>query len=195
MTKNYSYYTTLMLGVVIGAFGIGTLNLSYTLHTFMIGKSIMGAIIGGIIAIELYKKIIGISGSTGAYFVPSLAIGIAIGRIGCFLAGLEDYTCGTETSSIFGCDFGDGKMRHPVQLYESIAMWGFFFFIVVLYRVSKDIFEKRGFYYFVAFYAGERFILEFFKPYKGVLFDLNIFQVCSILMITYASYQLYCTKE
>ena len=64
---------------------------------------------------------VGITHSTGAYFAPSLAIGIAIGRIGCFLSGLEDYTYGTPTTLPWGYDFGDGVLRHPVQLYEAAA--------------------------------------------------------------------------
>jgi len=37
-----------------------------------------------------------------------LAIGVAIGRIGCYLAGLDDFTYGTPTALPWGHDFGDG---------------------------------------------------------------------------------------
>src|SRR6267154_2057155 len=83
---------------------------------------IAGAIVGGIIAVEIFKWRSGIRGSTGLAFVAPLALGIAIGRFGCFFAGLPDYTYGTPTDLSWGVDFGDGIKRHPVQLYESAAM-------------------------------------------------------------------------
>ena len=50
-----------------------------------------------------------------AFAVP-LAVGIAIGRLGCFHAGCCH---GTPTTLPWGVDFGDGVARHPTQLYES----------------------------------------------------------------------------
>ena len=89
-----------------------------------IARSVEGALAGGIVAIELYKWRNGISLRTGARFALPLAIGIAVGRIGCYFAGLDDFTYGTPTTLPWGHDFGDGIARHPVQLYESAAMAG-----------------------------------------------------------------------
>ena len=77
------------------------------------GKTIIGGLIGGWIAVELMKKYVGISESTGDLFAVPLALGIAIGRIGCFLTGLSDKTYGTQTVLPWGVDFGDGVPRHP----------------------------------------------------------------------------------
>src|SRR5438874_657018 len=54
------------------------------------GQSIVGALIGGWLGVEIAKRIAGIRKSTGDAFVLPLIAGIAIGRIGCFLAGLHD---------------------------------------------------------------------------------------------------------
>jgi prolipoprotein diacylglyceryltransferase len=86
------------------------------------GKTIVGALLGGTIAVELVKKRSGIRRRTGDLFALPLAIGIAIGRIGCFLAGTEDGTYGNPTGLPWGVDLGDGVRRHPVQLYEIAAM-------------------------------------------------------------------------
>jgi prolipoprotein diacylglyceryltransferase len=144
----YFYYTIVIVGAFLGAFAIGTLNAYYSLgsQSTILGKSVLGAIVGGIIAVEGFKKVMGIRGSTGAYFVPSLAIGIAIGRVGCFLAGLEDYTYGIETDFILGYDFGDGLSRHPVQLYESAVMMLFLGYVVWIYFKDRDYFETKIFY-------------------------------------------------
>ncbi|MFO1010500.1 MAG: prolipoprotein diacylglyceryl transferase family protein [Planctomycetota bacterium] len=49
----------------------------------------------------------------------ALCVGIAIGRVGCFLAGLDDRTFGSPSALPWAIDFGDGVARHPVQQYES----------------------------------------------------------------------------
>ncbi|HEX4571929.1 MAG TPA: hypothetical protein VH184_15960, partial [Dongiaceae bacterium] len=91
------YLLILWLGAVAGAYGLGSLNLELAGISGE-GRSILGAILGGVIAAEIYKGIFGIRGSTGAVLVLPLAVAIAIGRIGCFLAGLPDYTYGTPSN-------------------------------------------------------------------------------------------------
>jgi phosphatidylglycerol:prolipoprotein diacylglycerol transferase len=56
------------------------------------GKTIVGALGFGLIAVELSKRYLGLRRSTGDLFAIPLAFGIAIGRLGCFLSGLEDNT-------------------------------------------------------------------------------------------------------
>jgi len=184
-TKLY-YYGVIVIGFVIGAVLFSTINNYLTLGHLVIGKSIIGAIFGAIVAVEVFKKIFKIKGSTGAYFVPSLAIGIAIGRLGCFFAGIEDFTYGIETNLPWGVDFGDHKIRHPVQLYESISMFLFFLYSIWLYKKDRLRFERGVFYDFVAFYALQRFFWEFLKPYKSVALGLNIFQIICIMLLIYA---------
>ena len=64
------------------------------------------------------KRYIGLRTSTGDLYAIPLALGIAIGRIGCFLTGLSDNTYGTATNLPWAINFGDGIPRHPTQLYE-----------------------------------------------------------------------------
>jgi len=184
--SRWNYYTAVIVGFVVGAIGLSLLNARISLDQWIAGKSILGALFGAVVAVELFKRYYRITGSTGAYFVPSLAIGIAIGRIGCFLTGLEDYTYGVATDLPWSVDFGDGIARHPVQLYESVAMFGFFLFSLWLYRHDRDVFEKRAFYLFVLFYATQRFTWEFLKPYATVAFGLNLFQLVALMLIVYA---------
>ncbi len=82
------------------------------------GQSMVGGVLGGLIGVELAKKMTGILRSTGDFFVFPILLGLVIGRIGCFLAGLADGTFGLPTDWPWGVDFGDGIPRHPTQLYE-----------------------------------------------------------------------------
>jgi phosphatidylglycerol---prolipoprotein diacylglyceryl transferase len=86
------------------------------------GKTIVGGLLGGTIAVEWIKHRLGIVSRTGDLFAIPLAIAIAIGRIGCFFGGLRDGTSGTPASLPWAVDFGDGIPRHPTQLYEMAAI-------------------------------------------------------------------------
>jgi len=88
------------------------------------GKSIVGGLLGGLIGVELAKKLTGVTTSTGDAFVLPLAVGMCVGRIGCFLSGLADHTYGNPTALPWGVDFGDGVPRHPTQLYEILFIAG-----------------------------------------------------------------------
>jgi len=184
----YIYYSIVIIGAFVGAFIVGSLNTYFSLEAngVIIGKSVLGAIVGGIIAVEIFKKVMKIEGSTGAYFAPSLAIGIAVGRIGCYFSGLEDYTYGVQTDFFLAVDFGDGILRHPVQLYESLVMALFFVYTLWMYLKRRNKFEKVIFYQFILLYSTQRFVWEFLKPYETVYWGLNVFQFICLGLIIYA---------
>jgi phosphatidylglycerol---prolipoprotein diacylglyceryl transferase len=185
--RRYPIYLLLVwLGAVAGAYGLGSLNLALA-GIASEGRSILGAILGGIIVAESYKAIYGIRGSTGAVFVLPLAIAIAIGRIGCFLAGLPDYTYGTPTNLPWGFDFGDRLSRHPVQLYESFVMAGFALFYYLWLRRRPVDAASYGFYLFAAVYGAQRFLWEFLKPYPAVVGPLNVFHMAAAVLVLYAA--------
>src|SRR5438552_6638974 len=119
-----TYVAVLMFGAGLGAVVFRTANL-WLSQQAGIARSIEGGVAGGILAVELFKRSVGIRARTGARFALPLAVGVAVGRIGCYFAGLDDFTYGTPTTLPWGHDFGDGVLRHPVQLYESAAMAAF----------------------------------------------------------------------
>lgn len=155
-------------------------HLSYMLS----GKTIVGALLGGTIAVEFVKWRTGIRRRTGDLFAIPLAIGIAIGRIGCLLAGKQDDTYGIPTSLPWGIDLGDGIRRHPVQLYEMAAMIGL---ALLLTRVKQPRFaEGDRFRVFLFIYCAWRLLIDFLKP--GVTFGgLTVLQwVCVVAVLWYA---------
>ncbi len=148
------------------------------------GRSIVGALAGAIAAVELFKAARGIRGSTGLIFVPAFATSVTVGRWGCFLSGLDDQTYGTATALPWGHDFGDGILRHPVQLYESFAMAAFLGLALVLIGRRKPLFMRNGFYLLVLTYGAQRFLWEFLKPYGAVAGPFNLFHfLCAGLVI------------
>jgi phosphatidylglycerol---prolipoprotein diacylglyceryl transferase len=182
---DFTYIAMLIFGAGLGAVLFGTINL-WLSHLPGIARSIEGGIVGAIIAVELYKRIAGIGARTGARFALPLAVGVAVGRIGCFLSGMDDFTHGTPTSLPLGHDFGDGIMRHPVQLYESATM--FVFAAVYVWRVRRhDRFViDNGFYLAVGCYGAQRFAWEFLKPYGTLVGPFTLFHVLSAALVAYA---------
>ena len=177
------YAVALVLGAVAGGYGAGSINLWLSGEPGM-GRSIVGALAGAITGIELFKRARGITGSTGLIFVPAFATSVTIGRWGCFLSGLQDQTHGTPTALPWAHDFGDGIPRHPVQLYESFAMLGFLIAALVLIGQRNSWFAANGFYVLVFYYAAQRFLWEFLKPYGAVLGPFNLFHfLCAGLMV------------
>jgi prolipoprotein diacylglyceryltransferase len=185
LARNPGYFIALGLGAIAGALLFGSSNMNLA-GIWQIGHSIAGAVAGGIVAVEIFKWRNGIRGSTGGQFVAPLAIGIAVGRWGCFFAGLPDYTYGTPTNLPWGVDFGDGIARHPVQLYESASMIALL--VVYLRGIARGsaIFLHQGFYLFVAWYALQRFVWEFFKPYPTLIGPLNLFHCVCIALFGYS---------
>lgn len=148
------------------------------------GKTIVGGLIGGLIGVETAKKLIGWTRSTGDDFVLPLAVGMMIGRIGCFLTGLDDHTYGVPTSWITGVDFGDGVKRHPTQLYEICFL---LLLVVVLFYLKRKQLGWEGllFQLFMLGYLIFRFMIDFIKPTPHPYWILNNIQLASLLGILY----------
>jgi prolipoprotein diacylglyceryltransferase len=180
-----AYVSFASLGMITGALVAGTGNL--LLSGFSeIGKSVVGGLAGAILAIEILKRRVGITGSTGLRFAAPLAAAIAVGRLGCFFAGIEDRTYGTPTDLPWGHNFGDGVSRHPVQLYEAIVMTLFLLVFMAMLRRGYRIATSAGFYLFVGAYAAQRFLWEFLKPYGTVIGPFNLFHLICLGLLGYA---------
>jgi prolipoprotein diacylglyceryltransferase len=126
------------------------------------GKTIVGGLLGGWIGVEIAKKIQHIRHSTGDAFVFLLIFGMAVGRIGCFLTGVFDHTHGNESFLPWAIDMGDGKLRHPTQLYDIIFLCLLAMFLGVLRKTPSP--NGRLFRVFLLGYVIWRFSVEFIKP-------------------------------
>lgn len=127
---------------------------------------------------------------------PAIALGQAIGRLGCFMAGCC-YGCATDRP--WGVVFTDpvaeeiigtplGITVHPVQVYESILCFALFIFLVWLSR--RKHFEGQIILAYSISYAVIRFVLEFFRgdSVRGFVFDglLSTSQFVALIVIAVA---------
>jgi phosphatidylglycerol---prolipoprotein diacylglyceryl transferase len=145
------------------------------------GRTVIGGLIGGTLGVWLTKRIIGLKEKRGNLFAPAIAIGMAIGRIGCFFNGC---CYGLPSGLPWAVDFGDGITRHPTQLYELVFMASMFF--VLKFGFNKNtvppgyLFKILMVSYFIF-----RFLVEFIRVEKIAFIGLTYFQIISIFVLIY----------
>ncbi len=135
------------------------------------GKTIVGGLLGGWLGVEIVKRMSGIHRRTGDLFVLPLCVGMAVGRVGCLLAGLADDTYGKPSTLPWAVDLGDGVGRHPVQLYEIL----FLVLVGIVVSANRRLPEGARFRIFMACYLGWRLAIDFLKP-QPLLHGLNLIQ-------------------
>jgi phosphatidylglycerol---prolipoprotein diacylglyceryl transferase len=159
------------IGAAFGAFWgshiLGSLERPDQTHHFWLyflaNKTIVGGLLGGLAGVELAKKMVGITVSTGDLLTGPIILGLCIGRVGCHLEGLEDGTFGLPSTLPWAIDFGDGITRHPVNLYEIIYL--------IILGISIQIAGKHTtlpngtkFKILMIMYLIFRFFVEYLKP-------------------------------
>ncbi len=114
---------------------------------------------------------------------PALAIGHAIGRIGCFLVG-DDY--GRPTDLPWGVAFPHGLPPtsvpvHPTQLYEALALLPLAWMLFRWRRESRPDDFVLGAYVTLA--GTIRFLIEFVRVDVRVLGVLSVAHMASLIAI------------
>jgi uncharacterized membrane protein YeaQ/YmgE (transglycosylase-associated protein family) len=178
------YFAALAAGAGLGAWAAGSLNTLRSV-TPTLSHSVAGALVGAIVAVELYKAVRGIKGSTGVVFTGPFASGVVVGRLGCFFAGLADFTYGVPTRLPWGVDLGDGIARHPVQIYESLSMLAFLLVYLQALNVRASWALRRSFWALAFWYGAQRFVWEFLKPYPKLIGPFNLFHLLSFALMLY----------
>ncbi len=168
-----------LVGAVLGAklgmllfepwAGVGRL-LRQMLDLDFTGKTVVGALVGGFLGVELVKRRVGITRRTGDAYAVALPVGMAIGRLGCLLNGCCN---GVMWAGPWAVEIG-GVSRHPAQLYEAgldllIAAFTAFY-------PGRSWPEGHRFRRVLVLYATARFGLEWLRddfyrmlgPFSGV---------------------------
>jgi phosphatidylglycerol---prolipoprotein diacylglyceryl transferase len=142
------------------------------------GKSIVGALLFGFIAVEIAKPLMRYDIPPNDRFAIVLPFSIGIGRIGCLIAGC----CrGLPHDGPLSIAYGDGILRYPSQLYETVFHFAAGYALLQLWK--RQIFFGRLFALYLVAYGVFRFFSEFLretaKPYAG----LSAYQLMCIAMV------------
>lgn len=153
------------------------------------GLVFQGGLFGGVAVALWYLKSRKVAPwRVGDVVIPSVALGHALGRIGCFLNGC---CFGTPTNLPWGVTFppesfaaqhfGLGHHIHPAQLYSALNAL-FVFFVLIIYT-PRARFPGQVFWLYGVLYGVTRFLLEFLRVEPRVLFSFSLYQVVSGGMI------------
>jgi phosphatidylglycerol:prolipoprotein diacylglycerol transferase len=124
---------------------------------------------------------------------PGIALGQAIGRLGCLSAGC---CYGRPAGVPWAVTFTDryaydnvgvplNTPLHPTQLYESIGT--FLLFLYLLWRLSRKHFTGQIILEYLVLYSGLRFVIEFFRDdergfvFRGLLSTSQFIGILTIL--------------
>jgi len=114
---------------------------------------------------------------------PALAMGYAVGRVGCQISGDGDY--GSATDLPWGMAYPDGavpttEIVHPTPIYETLAMglgaW-------VLWRARDALRPGVLFACYLVLAGGERLLVELVRRNEPVLAGLTEAQLASLVML------------
>ena len=135
------------------------------------GKSLIGGLVGGWLAVEIAKRVLGIRRSTGDGWALALPAGEAVGRIGCYFNGC---CYGTKCDASWAI-YQHGAWRHPTQLYSSAA--AALIFAIVWF--SRPNFKREGdsFKLYLLLYGASRFAIEFARDRSVVWNNLSLVQI------------------
>lgn len=138
-------------------------------QTWRGGMSFHGGLAGGILAGVVYLRLRRLPLLPFAdAAAPALALGYAVGRIGCFLNGC---CYGTATSGPWGVHFphsAPGELQHPVQLYATVINLALCALLVAAYRRPHR--EGQIMALYIAGYSLYRFLVEILR--RGVTADV-----------------------
>jgi len=114
---------------------------------------------------------------------PSLALGNAIGRLGCQLSGDGDY--GRATDLPWGMAYPEGTVRtleevHPTPVYETVALG---LVALLLWSLRDRVRPGALFSLYLVLSGAERLLVEFVRRNEDVLVGLTQAQLISVAMI------------
>lgn len=150
------------------------------------GLEFYGGLIGGALAVMAFIRLKKMPiGKIADIVAPSLAVGSAVGRLGCFSRGC---CYGKETTLPWGITFNNEQSGawplnvplHPTQLYE------FTYNLVILGVLwwARPHLKSDGllFWLYITLYGLFRFIVEIFRANPDIYLGMSGSQIFSIVM-------------
>ena len=168
----------------------------FTLNTLQAGGVFSGGLIGGFAAAAWYiRKHHMPALATCDAFAPGLALGHAIGRLGCFAAGC---CYGKPTAHFWGVTFTNplaaslvgtplNQPLEPTQLFESAVELANFFILTWLLQRKKFDGQVMGAFFML--YGVARYFLEFIRDdpgrgsvFGGIMTGTQLISICLVVV-------------
>lgn len=163
-------------------------NASFVEHWLYGNRSILGGLVGAWVGVHVTKRLVGYRSRTGDLFAPAVALGMAVGRIGCLLTELP----GTPTSLPWGITLDGaaaarvgapaGVPLHPSFVYE-IGFHLAAFVVLWVWLRHRPLAPGETFVWYVAAYGVFRLLVEFVRGNEVAWLGLTrpqIFLLCTL---------------
>ncbi|MEZ6191555.1 MAG: prolipoprotein diacylglyceryl transferase [Phycisphaerales bacterium] len=186
-------YAAGLLGALIGAkLGYIVAELPYYRHDpafwqyALVGRTIIGALLGGYIGVEVGKKLAGYTEPTGDVFALAVPVGIALGRIGCLLHGCcQGIIC--REPWWWTATGPDGLPRWPAPMIEFTFNILAALILLVLYR--KRCFRGQLFHLYLIAYALFRIAHEPMRDTPRLPAGVSTYQVLVAVLLLFACWR------
>jgi phosphatidylglycerol:prolipoprotein diacylglycerol transferase len=172
----------------------------FTLGTLQAAGVFHGGFIAALIVAVLYMRSQKLAVlPTMDVFAPGVALGQAVGRLGCFAAGCCwgrecDLPWGVRFRSDFAAPVPLDKTLHPVQLYESFANFLLFALLYKLVQRKHRPGQTIGLY--LVIYSTVRFCVEFFRNHEqSLILNLSLTQWISLGLFALGTVILFAPKS
>ena len=140
------------------------------------GKTITGALLGGYLAVELAKRSLKYTSSTGDWFAIIAPVGIMLGRVGCMIHGC---CLGKE------CNAGwlairdtHGVPRWPASQMELV--FNAIMLVVVLIMRRQKLLPGQHFHVYLMAYGIFRFFHEFLRDTPAIVGPFSGYQIAAL---------------
>ena len=152
------------------------------------GKTILGALLGGYLGVEITKNFVGYKAHTGDLFATVVPFGIILGRIGCLFSGCcLGIQCTTKAWYTIADPQGDPRWpaAPPEIIFNLIAL-------IILFQFRKHRFlPGQHFHLYLIAYGLFRFAHEFLRDTPKPFLGLSGYQIISLLLAVLASFAFY----
>ncbi len=140
------------------------------------GKSVLGALLGGYLTVEIAKRVVSYPKATGDLFAFAVPIGVMFGRVGSVLHGC----CAGEicSSAWFTVRDSDGVPRWPAAQMEFLFNFGALVFAALASR--HGLFRNQLFHLYLIGYGIFRFIHEFARDTPRVVGPWTGYQIAAV---------------
>lgn len=191
----------LILGAVFAKAGTGWQYLAASENPTLLGlwlnggQSVLGGLAGAYVGVVVTKRIIGYRGSTGDWFAPAVAAGLAVGRVGCFLTE----QVGTPTGLPWGISVPPevaATMPYCPSCALGVPMHPSFLYEIAFHLVALGLLLRFGgrvgmpgdaFKLYLLAYALFRFGIEFVRDNPEMGFGLSGSQIFLLLTVPTAT--------
>ena len=179
-------YLAALAGALVGAKAVYFLAEGY-LHLgapdrwqqWATGKSILGGLLGGYAAVEIVKRFLGYTGTTGDWFAPIVPLAIALGRVGCWASGCcRGIACPNAWYTVHDAT---GQARWPAVPVE--LLFNLLALAVVLWLRQTKRLPGQHFHLYLIAYGAFRFLHEFLRDEPRIIGPLTGYQIAALAVL------------